>query len=354
MSRYWYRRCLIIMLTAALSVGGVYCFTDYQNVIDQTEVSTKAMQEDLLIPGGMPVGIYLETDGVMILGTEAITAVDGLNYEPANLLVKAGDYIVGINDDAVANKKELIAAVKGLNADQVVLHLRRDEEYIDIKIKPVQCEENEYKLGIWVRDNAQGLGTVTFLTGNSEYGALGHGIHDTNTNKLIELSEGTLYETSIRDIQRGENGNPGGMEGIIVYNNYNILGTITQNTDVGIFGTVDKIDSLFADQTPVAAADKEEIEKGPAVIRCSIDDKVKEYEIIITQVDVKSKDANKGIEIEVTDAELLELTGGIVQGMSGSPIIQNGKLVGAVTHVFVQDSTKGYGIFIENMLEQLK
>lgn len=354
MSKYWYRRCLIIMLAAVVSIGGGYCFKDYQSQINQTEVSSDTVDENLLIPGGMPVGIYMETDGVMILGTEAITAVDGLNYEPASLLVKAGDYIIGIDDDAIENKKELIAAVANLDSDQVVLHLRRGEEYIDVKLQPVQCGENEYKLGIWVRDNAQGLGTVTFLTSNSEYGALGHGIHDTDTNQLIELSEGTLYETSIRNIQKGENGNPGGMEGIIVYNSYNILGSITKNTDVGIFGTIDHIDSLFDNQTPMAAGTKEEIEEGPASIRCSVEGTVEEYEINITNVNVHSKDANKGIEIEVTDTGLLELTGGIVQGMSGSPIIQNGKIVGAVTHVFVQDATKGYGIFIENMLEQLE
>lgn len=144
------------------------------------------------------------------------------------------------------------------------------------------------------------------------------------------------------------------MEGIIVYNNYNVLGTITENTDCGIFGTIDRIDSLFTDLKPMETASKEEIEVGPAVIRCAVEGEVKDYEIRITKIDKGTQEINKGIVIEVTDEKLLEITGGIVQGMSGSPIIQNGKLVGAVTHVFVQDATKGYGVFIENMLKNVK
>ena len=215
----------------------------------------------------------------------------------------------------------------------------------------MQTDTDKYMLGIWVRDNAQGLGTVTYLDVNSRFGALGHGIHDVDTNELLDISEGTLYVTSIKDIQKGEDGIPGGLEGIIVYNNYNILGTITDNTEAGIFGKIDRIDALFTDQTPVSTLAKEEIKEGPAVIRCAVEGKVKEYDIEITGVDIRTEEVNKGIVLEVTDEELLKVTGGIVQGMSGSPILQDGKLVGAVTHVFVNNPTIGYGIFIENMLK---
>lgn len=175
-----------------------------------------------------------------------------------------------------------------------------------------------------------------------------------DTNELLEINDGTLYTTSIKDIQKGENGVPGGMEGIIIYNNYNVLGSIEKNTESGIFGRIERIDALFSDQTPIEVGNKEDIEEGDAVIRCSVDGKVKDYDIRITKIDKNAKEVNKGIVIEVTDSELLKLTGGIVQGMSGSPIIQNNKLIGAVTHVFVQDSTKGYGIFIENMLDYVE
>ena len=210
-----------------------------------------------------------------------------------------------------------------------------------------------YRLGIWVRDNVQGLGTVTFVTDQSRFGALGHGIHDTDTNVLMTISDGTLYRTSIQDIMKGSSGSPGTMEGIIVYNNYNILGSIDKNTEAGIYGTLDKIDDLFEEQIPIETAAADEIVTGDAQIRCYIDNELKNYDIRVTDIDMSGKEINKGMIIQVTDPELLEKTGGIIQGMSGSPIIQNGKLIGAVTHVFVQDSTKGYGIFIENMLNQV-
>ena len=181
---------------------------------------------------------------------------------------------------------------------------------------------------------------------------MGHGIHDADTNVLMNIADGSLYKTSIQSIKKGENGIPGSMEGIIVYNGYNRLGTIDKNTDAGIYGTVDKIDGVFEEQIPIETASKEEIEIGKATMRCFVDNQIQEYDIEVTDIETSEKEIKKGLVIQVTDEALLEKTGGIIQGMSGSPIIQNGKLIGAVTHVFVQDSTKGYGIFIENMLKE--
>jgi stage IV sporulation protein B len=302
----------------------------------------------------MPVGIYMETDGVMVLDTEHIEGLDGTAYEPAAHLVKCGDYITGLNGKTIENKKDLMNALKKLDEETVILQLRRNEETLDVKIKPVECKPDEYKLGIWVRDNIQGLGTVTFLTKSSRFGALGHGIHDIDTNTLLSIADGTLYKTSIHSIKKGENGIPGSMEGIIVYNGYNRLGTVEKNTEEGIYGRIDKIDDLFTEQIPVETASKDEIEIGDATMRCYIDNEVHEYSIKVTDIDYSGQEVNKGLVIQVTDPGLLEKTGGIIQGMSGSPILQKGKLIGAVTHVFVQDSTKGYGIFIENMLENVK
>lgn len=351
MKKYWYRRILIVILVLTVAFGGRMIWKEQRR---QQEVNVGAIADDLLIPGGMPVGIYMETDGVMVLNTEKIRSEDGNSYEPARRLVRAGDYIVGIGEVPVKNKKELLEEVAKLHASEVVLKLRRDEEQFSVKLKPVRGSDRKYRLGIWVRDNTQGLGTLTFLTKNSEYGALGHGIHDIDTGKLLDISKGTLYETSIRNIQRGQDGKPGGMEGIIVYNRYNVLGSIEKNTEAGIYGKLEHLDEVFGHQNPVGIMRKEEIEKGPAVIRCSIDGKLKEYDIRITKIDLHEKEVNKGIVLEVTDPELLAETGGIVQGMSGSPIIQNNKIIGAVTHVFVQDAAKGYGIFIENMLKNVK
>ena len=233
--------------------------------------------------------------------------------------------------------------------------MRRDGQEIAIPKEAVRCGRDEYKLGIWVRDNAQGLGTVTFLNADSQFGALGHGIRDTDTGKLLGASDGLLYTTSIKDIKKGKDGTPGGMEGVIIYNNYNILGTITQNTEDGIYGTLDRIDALFTDTQPLeAAVDESQIEEGEATIRCAVSGQVEDYSIRITKVDRNAQEANKEILLEVTDEKLLELTGGIVQGMSGSPIIQNGRLIGAVTHVFVNNPKEGYGIFVQDMLKHIE
>ena len=318
----------------------------------QTNVSAAGTDTDTVLLGGMPVGIYMETDGVMVLSTETVEGVDGGLYEPAENLVKTGDYITAVNDQQIEGKADLLDAVGKMEDEKVVLTVRRGDDLIDVRIRPVEYKPDKYRLGIWVRDNVQGLGTITFLTGQSRFGALGHGIHDTDTNVLMSISDGTVYRTSIQDITKGTDGNPGSMEGIIIYNNFNVLGTIDKNTDAGIYGTIDRIDDLFGEQIPIETARKGEIVKGDATIRCFIDNELKEYDIQVTDIDMSGAEVNKGLVIKVTDQELLEKTGGIIQGMSGSPIIQNGKLIGAVTHVFVQDSTMGYGIFIENMLEQ--
>ena len=320
----------------------------------QEEVSAVNIGEDTVLVGGMPVGIYMETDGVLVLDTQSVEGVDGQEHNPAHNLVKSGDYIVGINQENVSGKEDLIQVLNNLTDTEVVLTLRREEETLDVKLEAVEDQPNDYKLGIWVRDNVQGLGTITFLDQNSRFGALGHGIHDADTNVLMDIQDGSLYKTSIRSILKGDYGIPGSMEGLIVYNTFNRLGSIDNNRESGIYGTVDKIDELFPEQVPVQVAAKEEIELGKATIRCCLEDGVREYSVIITGVDTQPKEVNKGIILQVTDEELLEKTGGIIQGMSGSPILQNGKLVGAVTHVFVNDPTKGYGIFAETMVSQVR
>ena len=353
-----YRIILSLLLTAAvpaLVLGWNRAWGNAGEIpLQQTEASTGAAGSDSVLLGGMPVGIYMETDGVMVLNTEQIEGVDGKTYEPAGNLVRSGDYITAVDHQEISGKKELLEAVEEISGDRVILTVRRGDETMEVKIDPVEYAPDEYRLGIWVRDNVQGLGTVTFLTEQSRFGALGHGIHDTDTSVLMSIADGTVYRTSIQDIIRGAEGSPGSMEGIIVYNNYNVLGTIDKNTEAGIYGTIDRIDELFEEQIPIETAGKDEIVTGPATVRCFIDNELKEYEIRVTDIDMSGTEINKGLVIQVTDPELLEKTGGIIQGMSGSPIIQNGKLIGAVTHVFVQDSTMGYGIFIENMLEQVE
>ena len=346
----------LAVLLAAVLCAVLLCawFLEPENRLQQAEASAGGSGNRTVLLGGMPVGIYMETDGVMVLSTESLEGVDGEEHEPAAGIVRTGDYITAVNEKEISGKSELLEAVDDLDSGSVVLTLRRSGETMDVRIRPVECAPDDYKLGIWVRDNVQGLGTVTFLTEQSRFGALGHGIHDTDTNVLMTISDGTLYKTSIQDVIKGADGSPGTMEGIIVYNNYNVLGTIDKNTEAGIYGTVDRIDELFEEQIPIETASAGEIVTGDALMRCFVDNEVKDYKIQVTDIDTSGSEINKGLVIQVTDPELLEKTGGIIQGMSGSPIIQNGKLIGAVTHVFVQDSTKGYGIFIENMLNQVE
>ena len=314
------------------------------------DVDINVIEETKLMPVGTPIGIYLKTEGVMVIGTGEVKGMDGMSYEPAYNLVKSGDYIEKINGENVYNKRELVEKVNQADGE-VVLTIRRNGEHIQVKVKCIKTSGDEQKMGIWVRDNTQGIGTVTYLEENGDFGALGHGINDVDTGELMELENGKLYATLVRSVMKGSAGSPGALEGIIYYNEESERGTIKENTECGIFGQANKalVNETQGEFLPICL--KQEVEKGKAYIRCTIDGVTKDYEVEILEVRLNETTVNKGIVLKVTDERLLKLTGGIVQGMSGSPILQDGKIVGAVTHVFVQDSTKGYGIFIENMLE---
>ena len=212
-------------------------------------------------------------------------------------------------------------------------------------------KRQEYKIGIWVRDDSQGIGTLTFITKDGKFGALGHGISDVDTGKLLGSINGILYKADIWGIKKGKNGSPGGLLGSISYEKNKEYGTINSNTNHGIFGQANEmlINECTFEYMDIGL--KQDVKKGKAIIRCTVDGTIKDYEIEIIKVDYSNSHRNKGMVIEITDEELLDKTGGIVQGMSGSPIVQNGKIIGAVTHVFINNSTKGYGIFIENMLK---
>ncbi len=320
-------------------------------LINLKNVKIDVVEKEYVIPCGMPIGIYIQTDGVLVIGTSVVNAMDGMNYEPSYKLVKSGDYIVGVNGTPINNKKELISSINEDGANSIVLNIRRSGELIDVKIEPVQTTPDEYKLGIWVRDNTQGIGTLTFIDKDGEFGALGHGINDVDTSTLMELKSGSLYHTNIVSIIKGEKGTPGELTGTIDYDKSNILGDIKRNTTEGIFGVSEKILSQYDPDSMMEVGLKQDVKLGPAYIRCDVEREIKDYEVEIIEVNTGENNVNKGIVLKVTDEKLLNVTGGIVQGMSGSPIIQDNKIIGAVTHVFIQDSTKGFGIFIENMLQ---
>ena len=300
---------------------------------------------------GSTVGIYLRTRGVLVVDTGEIQSQSGETKEPSKGIVKPGDYILSMNEEQIKDKKELIRDLDELDGTQVQLELNREGEIFPVSVTPVKDSEGAYKLGLWVRDDTQGIRTLTYVDEQGKYGALGHGISDVDTAGLLDIQEGTLYKAQILAVSRGSRGNPGELAGMIRYDNSNVLGSIQENCKNGIYGQMDLSDAQKLSLVKMPVAHKQEIETGPALIRCSVDGHVKEYEAQIKRIDLNHEDSNKSFILQVTDEELLEKTGGVVQGMSGSPVIQNGKLAGAVTHVFVQDSTSGYGIFAETMME---
>lgn len=321
-------------------------------IIPYKSVDIQVIQDKMLTPSGLPIGIYVKTEGVLVVGIGEFKNEKGDTISPANYILQAGDYILDVNGEKVENKKHFISMVENSGGEEMIMSIRRNDEITDIKVKPEGNQSGEWKLGIWIRDNAQGIGTLTYIDNDNTFGALGHGINDVDTSTLMQLEEGTLYKTEIVGITRGKDGSPGELTGYIEYENENIIGEITQNTAEGIFGICsnDMAEHTFYEPIPIAL--KQEVEIGPAQIICSVTGEPKFYDIEIEELHLENDNVNRGLVIKITDEELLTLTGGIIQGMSGSPIIQNGKLVGAVTHVLVQDAASGYGIFIENMLVQ--
>ncbi len=314
-------------------------------------VTVNMVERKELIPVGQTVGILLHTDGVYVVDTDVIRSVNGENISPCGHSIKAGDYITEINGKAVTCKEDVMQVVKNSNGEEIHVVVRREEKLLTCDVEPVKSIDQDYKLGIWIKDDIAGIGTITYIDSNGDYGALGHGISSSETDQLLEVEEGSLYESEIASINKGEKGTPGSLVGLLYFQKEHYLGTLDKNTNVGIFGhTNDNIEKLI-EENYMPVGFKQEIKTGPAEIYASIDGEIRHYDIEIEDIVMNSPHENKSMLIRVTDEELLKKTGGIVQGVSGSPILQNGKLVGAVTHVLVNDPTRGYGIFIENMLD---
>lgn len=318
-------------------------------------VKINVCDEVLIIPCGIPVGIYIETKGVMVVDIGDINTADGTVKCPASDILWPGDYIVSVNGRSVDDKEALIEAIDSSEQSAggyVNIGLYRNGRYIEVRLKPVRDENGRLKIGTWVRDDCQGLGTLTYIDKNGRFGALGHGISDIDTGKLVNSEGGRLYCARIWSIVKGKAGTPGEVVGSINYSPDYFLGFIESNSDIGIYGVCDENIYRYIDSYALPVVYKQSVQKGMAYIRSFIDGTVRDYAVYITDIDMSNGNINKGISFTVTDEALLESTGGIIQGMSGSPIIQNGGVIGAVTHVLVNDPAKGYGIFIEEMLEQ--
>lgn len=319
-------------------------------IIPMKKVELRVIDEKELIPMGTPIGIYLQSRGVMVVGIARFEDADGKTVAPAQSVLQTGDLILAVNDVKAENKEDVIEGIEKCEGRKVVFTIEREGAIKNVEILPIRNQSGQYKAGIWIKDDAQGVGTLTFIDAEGGFGALGHGIADADTGKIVEVSGGSLYRTEIVRLRRGENGHPGEMTGKIIYEDRYVLGEIDENSVRGVYGTINSKGMEYVTNEPVPIAFKQEIQLGPAEILCTIDQEVECFQVEITKVRMEQDEVNRGIELRVTDPDLLERTGGIVQGMSGSPILQNGKIIGAVTHVFVSTPEKGYGIFIENML----
>ena len=319
-------------------------------------IDVSVLPRTTVIPVGNIAGVKLYTNGVLVVGMSEIEGEDSKTYKPyENTGIEEGDTIVKVNNNLVSSTDDLIEKVNMSNGKEVEIEYIHDEETKECSITPVKTSKEEYKLGLWVRDSAAGVGTVTFYEPSTQsFGALGHGITDIDTGDLLNIASGEFVTAKILNIKKGENGNPGKIQGTV--EEQETIGDITKNTEFGIYGKIQDLSSLNIDTSKeMEVALREEIQTGKATILCSLDNQtVKEYEIEITKIYRDNNYNNKSMEIKVTDEELIEKTGGIIQGMSGSPIIQNGKFIGAVTHVLVNSSTEGYARFGDLMLKQSK
>lgn len=302
---------------------------------------------DALIPVGNTVGIKINTDGILVLGTGYINTEDGRVVIPADDKVFVGDIIYKVNGERVQNKEQLSEITSA--TENVKLVLNRNNEIMEIEVKAEKSLlDNKYKLGLWVRDTTQGIGTISFINSDTnEYYALGHGILDVDTKDLMTVKDGDVLVCDITAINPGEEGKPGEIVGEIKIGES--IGTVRSNTSTGVTGNINNYDKLNITTEKMKICPKEEVEIGEAYILSNIQNNdVEKYSINI--LDINDGIGNKNMIIEITDKKLIEETGGIIQGMSGSPIIQNDRIVGALTHVFVNEPKKGYGVFVENML----
>ena len=323
--------------------------------INLKTIDVSVLEDVEVIPNGEIVGIKLYTSGVLVVGTSSIEGIDGQIYKPfEGTGILEGDSIIEVNGNIINNTFELVKNISKSNGQEIEIKFVRNGEEKTCKITPVKNKQEEYKIGLWVRDSAGGVGTVTFYNEETKsFAGLGHAITDIDTGEIINTSSGEIDDVNIFSIIKGEKEEPGKVQGTII--NGSAIGNIYKNCGFGIYGTVENLNNLNINYNrKVKVASRQEIELGKATFLSGIDGQVKEYELEIEKIYLNNNEDNKSMLIKITDEELLEKTGGIIQGMSGSPIIQNGKFIGAITHVFVKEPQVGYAVFGDMMLNELE
>lgn len=349
------------VITYAVSDKGNAAFVDSQNspnrreslklfgVVPIKEVTLIEKDEKTVFVSGEVFGIKLYTDGVIIVGTQSVETDSGRVNPAESCGLQVGDVIISIDGEKVYTSDSVQNILNNNNGSSFDIKVKRGERYREFTLSPVYCErEGCYKAGMWVRDSTAGIGTLTYYDKDSGmFGALGHQVNDVDTNEIMPLLEGEAVSARVTDIKKASKGTTGSLE--CDFGDYTV-GRLTANTDCGIFGAYSAVSS-FAKAYPVASA--QQVKKGKALLVSAVQNgEPKEYEIEITHISYNENNSQKNMVIKITDPELKELTGGIVQGMSGSPIVQDGRLVGALTHVIVNNPEKGYAVFAQTMLEK--
>lgn len=320
-------------------------------------VSQSQLEDVKVIPGGQSIGVQLQTNGVLVVGHHLVNGKEGESSPGEISKVEVGDVILKINNEEIIKMEDVKPYVEqaGEKGQTLELTIQRGKETIVTTLKPLlDHKDSKYRLGLYIRDSSAGIGTMSFYDPKSKrYGALGHVISDIDTQKPVEINKGTIVRSTVTAIEKGNNGSPGEKQAKFSINE-NKIGSITKNSPFGIFGTLNAPLKNDKYDTPMPIALSHEIKEGPAKILTVVDgEKIEEFEVEVISSTPQQSPATKGMVIQVTDPKLLEQTGGIVQGMSGSPIIQGEKIIGAVTHVFVNDPTSGYGVHIEWMLQEI-
>ena len=320
-------------------------------------VNSEQEKKDIeLYAGGNSVGVRVSTDGVLAVGYSDLTTGEGEVESPAqNGGIQIGDRLISVNGNKIKNSKDLSKKINESKSENVEILIERNGEEITKNINLSKNADGDYKIGLWVRDSTAGVGTLSFYDKESgKYGAIGHPITDSETEKILSIKNGDLLNSSIISIKKGVKGNPGELRGIFS-SDKKPIGNVTGNTQCGIFGSMNTENLKNINNKTYKVGWRDEIQPGPAQIITTIDEEgPKLYDIEIVKLAKQDSISTKSMVIKITDERLLEKTGGVVQGMSGSPIIQNDKIIGAVTHVLVNKPEVGYGIYIEWMLKDAK
>lgn len=316
--------------------------------INVKNIDVNIMPKEVVIPSGKSIGLKLYTNGVLVVG---MSDIDGEKpYKDSG--IEEGDRIIKINEKLIDSTNDLVNEVNKSKGETLNIEYVRNGKSIMTSITPTETANQEYKIGLWVRDAAAGVGTLTFIEPKTNmFAALGHGIVDIDTGEIVEIGNGELVTSDIVSIKKGESGSPGEIRGSI--ENCKTIGKVYQNSEFGIYGKIENM-NFFDNSKTVEILGRKEVKEGKATILCTLENNAtKEYEIEIEKIYTKNNYDNKSMMIKITDEELINKTGGIIQGMSGSPILQDGKFVGAVTHVLVNDPQKGYAVFADMMLRQM-